>query len=945
MARLVTRGAIVLITALCLGLPVAQPAAAQGDLPDLRVRVAFDRDSYVGSDRVAVTLTISNAGPVAASGVHAALSGDLVVESGWQDLNSPAGVRVEPHATLAVTLSGHLWNYLGDSVSAIARVSSDEADAAPADNEFSASARLVASTGTLAGVIFADLDADRVMDHGETGLADTSITLIDGVGGVREVTTDEAGRFGFGPLPAGRYQLRYSGPWRWVVAGLHDAMFDYAVVAPDSPQVRIPAVPQLDSSLHVSMFFDRDSYRPGGRARLTVVLANTGDTDFTGITAGCPAEAGWAGVTVGPHWGGLAAGGVTVPANGTSVFTVEAPVPDDAAAFGRFAANCAFGPAGYPASATTRGRATATVPGLPGTGRVQLVTDADGDGVIGPGDLVAGVPVVVTDPNTGAEVARLVTDADGYLAVDGLPAQVYDVRIDGPWVPIVQDGIQLPVVAGKHAVATEERWYVEPGAADQNRRPNLRVSAAFEKPDYTADERMRVRLTVTNIGTAAAEGVGEFNTGLASTLIVEDAGELSPLGPGARIEAGATREFVLEGSVSDPKGVVIVTGWLAPAAGNQIHAADDGFAAFATVRVLRGGYAGTLYGDGNGNGVADPGEALIGIPVSLSGGVPNRMYTQNTDGQGRFAFRDIPAGRYTVGFVLPDSWTVDQSELTVSGGEADPVTIRAVRTGDLRASIAFTRDSYAVGDVAHLTVRLANDGGADLTGVRARCTQIDYRNSLSSTDPGWGALIGDGPGVTVPAGASATFDVSTAVTADAYVLGFLEANCDFGFGAWARASAKVPGGIGHAGGKLIRADNRQGVAGTKMVLTEPGGGPPVARTVTDAAGHFEFRDVPAGRYDVMVVGPWKITGCVCPGVLADVDLDDYEVRVVPGAVQADPDAPPDENPPPDDPATPGPAVIATTQLAVTGFGLPAQVAGGLVLLVVGAGLRLVRRRR
>jgi hypothetical protein len=133
-----------------------------------------------------------------------------------------------------------------------------------------------------------------------------------------------------------------------------------------------------------------------------------------------------------------------------------------------------------------------------------------------------------------------------------------------------------------------------------------------------------------------------------------------------------------------------------------------------------------------------------------------------------------------------------------------------------------------------------------------------------------------------------------------------------------------------------------------VVLTEPGTGAPVARAMTDASGHFAFGDVPAGEYDVVVVGPWKITSCACVGSLAGQDTDDYEVHVVPGAVQPDPDAPPED--PLDDPdgaapQPPGADVVTATRLATTGTGLFVQLAGGLILLVVGAGLRLVGRRR
>jgi hypothetical protein len=934
------------------------PGAAPQELPDLRATATFDRESYIGSDRVTVTLTITNAGTVDAPGVRAFPWGDMTVETGWQGLDTAVGVLVEAKATRVFTLSGYLWNYVVDSVSFEGNVSSGPGDADDKDNQFSARARLTPASGTFAGVIFADDDADRVMDPGETGLPDTTISLSGpGVGPGLQVVTDAAGRFAFPDLPPGRYQIYYSMLLPYVVSGLHNADWDYVVVAPHDPELRIPAVLNLRLFLRVNMFFEQDSYRPDEQARLTVVLTNQSTTDAKGIVADCPAVSGSAGLPVGPGWGALRSGGVDVPAAHSKIITVSEPVPREAARFGLLTANCAFGPAGYPFTATAPARATARVPGLPGAGRAQLVHDANGDFNPEPGEEVAGVPVVLTDPYTGAEVARATTDAEGYLAVTDLPAQIYDVRIDGPWVPIVEFGFRLPVVADQKG-PDPQRWFVEPGAAERNLRSNIRVSASFEKPAYTADERMRIRLSITNIGTAAAENVTYYGIHSGPDLVLDNVGELESNGPGARIEAGATRVFWIEAYLMVPWEAVVITGMLVVAGNDpdrESNADNNEAQAFTRVSALRGTYNGVLYGDANGNREMDPGEALTGVPVDIDGGVPNGHFVQTTDGAGRFTFRDIPAGRYTAFYLLPDSWVVENTEVVVTAENLVDDQVRAVRPGAvLQATIAFTKDSYAVGDVAHLTIRLTNPLPTDLTEVRAICaawSEID----IYPSEEGWGEIGHDGNGVTVPAGSTATFDVWTVIPDAGFRFGYVRTSCVFGASPHtspvASATAKVPGGVGQPGGMLIqdRPDGQgQGVADTKVVLTEPGTGRPVARAVTDASGHFKFGDVPAGEYEVVVVGPWKITNCVCPGSFAGSDTDDYEVHVVPGAVQPDPDAPPEDppgEPVPETPPAPQAAVVSATRLATTGTGLLGQVIGGLALLVVGAGLRLVRRRR
>jgi hypothetical protein len=133
------------------------------------------------------------------------------------------------------------------------------------------------------------------------------------------------------------------------------------------------------------------------------------------------------------------------------------------------------------------------------------------------------------------------------------------------------------------------------------------------------------------------------------------------------------------------------------------------------------------------------------------------------------------------------------------------------------------------------------------------------------------------------------------------------------------------------------------VADTKVVLIDEQTGRVAARAVTDARGHFVFRNVPANQYEFRVIGPWKIAEFPSYYVLAGEASDDNFVLVIPGALQPDPDAPPGSDPLPQA----GVAPPAAGRLATTGATVIELAIVGLVALAMGLSMVLVfaRRRR
>lgn len=160
---------------------------AEGDPADLRVTAAFDKPLYRPNELVRLTVTITNAGPAAASGVHGFGNGDLDVGDTWGELASDPGVTIDPGATRVVELSGHVTHTTNHFFQFNGSVfPAGFGDTNPDDNYFAVSGNLVGETGTFGGTIFTDLNRNRVADPGESGLAGVIVRI---TGGDRSAST------------------------------------------------------------------------------------------------------------------------------------------------------------------------------------------------------------------------------------------------------------------------------------------------------------------------------------------------------------------------------------------------------------------------------------------------------------------------------------------------------------------------------------------------------------------------------------------------------------------------------------------------------------------------------------------------------------------------------------------------------------------------------------
>jgi hypothetical protein len=415
--------------------------------------------------------------------------------------------------------------------------------------------------------------------------------------------------------------------------------------------------------------------------------------------------------------------------------------------------------------------------------------------------------------------------------------------------------------------------------------PDLQVSAQFDQPAYDSGDEVHVTVTITNAGDGATEDTFVFMDWSQTSLQLDPPGwgDLYYGGQVVRLAPGATMVVELTGTIWNPAaGVVTLSGEIRPWGPYDRNPEDNYFALSAPVTMTYGDFGGTVIEDRNGNGLADPGEGVGGVKVFLYGGAPIGDYEQVTDAQGRFFFEDLPSGRYASYYYSEDGWVVgpdypNQDHWTIDEPGVLNVVVLAVRplSDELLVTAAFQYDTYQVGDEAHVALTLRNRTDSTLTGIHAHCNGIGDSNQFNGIGPGWVAFDQSGPGVTLAAGETRTFDVYEAVPAGALEFGYVALGCEIGPGAGtgvrglpdAVAQARVPGLTTTVPVRIVYdidedgwIEEGEGIAETGVALLDYGTHNVVARSISDAEGRFQFANIPTGLYVLRITGPWQLRG-------------------------------------------------------------------------------------
>ncbi|MGB5597988.1 MAG: SdrD B-like domain-containing protein, partial [Thiothrix litoralis] len=292
-----------------------------------------------------------------------------------------------------------------------------------------------------------------------------------------------------------------------------------------------------------------------------------------------------------------------------------------------------------------------------------------------------------------------------------------------------------------------------------------------------------------------------------------------------------------------------------------------------------GGLSGTVWTDGNADGVRDTGSesGIPGVTVQVTGPAGNVVATLTTDGNGYYEATDLPAGNYTVTVVTsglpagslqtgdPDSSKDHQTVAAVVAGEiTDDLDFGYIAAGSVGNYVWHDLNADGIqgnGEtgVANVAVRLLDGNGIVLdtttTDANGRYTfnglsQGDYQvvfvkpdSYLTFSAAGQGADTTKDADITNPlSGSSAVFTLAPGQSNPDIDAGLIRA-ASLGDTVWFDTNGN---GVQDAG--------EPGVAGVTVEL-KLADGTVVDTKTTDATGNYLFTGVMPGDYEVAFTLP------------------------------------------------------------------------------------------
>ncbi|MGW6930328.1 hypothetical protein ACWGE0_09670 [Lentzea sp. NPDC054927] len=938
-------------------------ALANEPRADLAVTVTPDRAEYPAGEDLGLTLTVKNKGAAPAPNIRLGYeSTQAWLVTGAGDLGSRPSLLPGAEKSFRVVLRPSTPTT--DSVPFQFRATIDGiADPTPGDNGRDLYLQIRQVKGSASGVIYVDANNNGRFDQGE-GLANSYFVARGGtpVGDVWG-HGDANGAFKVWSAIAGKYTISQVGNDQRAVKPGHR---EFVIEAGKEAYFEVPVVAPVRETLTATMAFDKPKYHASEKPGLNITLKNSSSLPLERIVAVCNGY--------GPEYlnsDNFSAlqpdgPGVTVPANGEITVFVTTDMPKLTNPW--IYANCFFGNNGRNTNgAAWFGNVRADVTGVNGAFEGKVVNAENGE-------LLRNAVVNVLDPVTRRPLKdTILVDGNGTLRIYSLNPGKVVLQVAGKWKP--QDGNEfvVDIVADQTVQRDLNVVPSDVDVPDVSHRPTIIVAASFDKASYDIAEPMRATITVKNVGRGHEAQVGLRLGPLTPDLrnVLEfDRSQFGDMGDESKkvyLWPGETREITVVGTagwlngdnkVNLPVQVFTPINYN-PGATNAI--------ATTTVTYLSGDAAIVLYADANKNKQKDADEKPFpNVEVSVSGGTrPGFWGSSKTDEAGRASFKNIPVGVYTFYASYPDGWVRPGSytdRLTVSANAESVLEVGAERplSDKFFAAVKFTKDVYTAAESWEADITLDNQTGADLPTVNALCSGPGEPGEISNHGPGWGALAWDGGGVSVPNGEKRTFRVNGPLPEEAGSIGYATLGCAFApdssdpGAARAGDELKVVGLRADARGKLVTdGENWTEVPkpDTTVVIVEAGTKKVVARTITDAQGGFGVSQLPVGKYDVVVPGPWKVEiRRMNPWFLVRAGGEQWVqvFNLVPGPEVEDPGypLPEDQEPAVVTPVASGGSgggtaeVLAKTGASVLGLGLL-----GALLVAFGLGASVVGRRR
>ncbi|NUT92556.1 MAG: hypothetical protein HOY78_11055 [Saccharothrix sp.] len=932
-------------------------------LPDLRVSVAFDRAEYAVDADIEVRVVVENIGTATATDVRLRETGwALELKSGGLDLHRVPGPELAPGQRRTYDLVARQsydpgTNDIRFQVRAWQGPQEyPTVDANPNDNQGEATARVLRERGSVDLVVFNDDNGNRQVDEGErrSGVqiyaqGETETKRLNG-------TTPADGTLKFTNVTTGHYRVRTNYPEPRVPA---PGFAEFDVVAGQARTVLVPLVAPVSQVIVPTVEFLDDPYvNAGDPVKVKITIKNEGTQPLSGVVAVCGTFSNVPGLPgADPSWAPLNPDGpgLTLAAGETKTVTVTDVVPQAAYDEGWVSVSCEFGNNGRNNQGYRGASDIAYVNGRYGTVEGTLVLDE--------GDTerpLQDVTVLALDPRSGLSVNRTYTDADGRWRMDRIVAGPTKFLVLGEYQPESGTEFTVDVPAGG-VVRPAFRVKAGPNVEEPRWSPKLEITASFDKAVYDIRDVWTARIKVANTGTLGSTRAFWYEDYGTRGGLEYERGQFAPLrgdrGSGVELWPGEFVELTVTGTISpylsgDTVRLKGMVGYGAPGR------PDLNLDITAKVAFQTGDAEFLVYGDANGNGAFDQGEALPDMGVSLYGGVPSRSSSGKTDSSGRYRFSGTTAGTHEVRVQTRDTgWATPfdfYDKVEVAGGKTTTVEIGLVRplSDRLTASLDFDKESYRKDEKIDVRLKFTNTGPDVL--VKMFCAG---ELGIPTNGPEWGPFAFNGPGVVVPSGATSEFHVLTAIPEYAVKSGVVGLGCEFG-PVWGdglpsgRDIATVTGEVWTTKGQVLTGDYPfQPVPGVKVVVLDFFTDKPVAQAVADDSGAFTFPDLAVGWYTPVVVGPWKVRTDRQLPLFQVVSGSTYpqNVHVDPGPEVADPWPPtvPVEPTVPGDPnAAAGSGGQAQVhRLADTGASVVTLGLLGLLVLALGFVALVTGRRR
>lgn len=491
---------------------------------------------------------------------------------------------------------------------------------------------------------------------------------------------------------------------------------------------------------------------------------------------------------------------------------------------------------------------------------------------------------------------------------------------------------------------------------------DIEVWAGLDKDAYNSGDKVTVSLSISNTGDETVRNLTDHSSG---DLDIREWGRLSRLRDGIDLSPHHVFNATFSGYMYDVEDGQFTFEIGVATEPDETGLFDTKTAKLtAPVTMTTGTYAGHVYADENDNGKHDSGEALPGVSIKLTGGVPEKTHRERTASDGRFSFTDIPTGPYHVEFDAPDGWYIafQQGSIQVTEGENPAGVFRAVRplTERLKVSMKFGKSSYQLDDTVDLNVTLTNTGTSKLHNITARCNRVGNSNQLNSFENGWGPLGVDARGAQLAPGETKTYRVTNDMPSGAKQYGYIVAACDFvsedmGIheGPGDSTSANIAGILGTAEGKFVHPSDDpdrigdEAIVGVRYQVVDRQTGKIVAKGKSAENGDFDVTGIPANLYELKLVSGWRFEFNDKPSVSISVDrksLGRAYYALVGGPGAAPGGEKPNENS--SGPAGGGSPEGGADELALTGFQVAQFSFIGLLTLGAGvAALAYARRRK